>query len=140
MTLLKLKLQAQAFSGLGLALALVLFLACAKPPVITSLTADPNPVAPDSQTVLTVVARSPQGEALSYRWYTVESGSGTLGQPSDNTVTWTAGKLVGTYRVALRVLDEHLRAADDTLAIVVANSSRDSRTQGIEDSNEPRIP
>lgn len=116
------KPQAHAPLGLSLTLALGLFLACARPPVITSLTANPNPVAPDSTTELTAVVSSPDGEALTYYWYVVEPGSGMLGQPNGNSVTWTAGKIAGTYRVAVRVLDEHLRAADDTLAIVVANS------------------
>jgi hypothetical protein len=119
--MLRLRPQAQAFAGLGSALALGLLLACAKPPVITSLTADPNPVAPDAQTELTAVASSPNGEALTCHWYVVESGSGTLSQGTGNPVTWSAGKLAGTYHVALRVLDEHARVADDTLAIQVAS-------------------
>lgn len=119
--MLRLELQARASFVPGLALALGFFLACAKPPVITSLTADPNPVGPNAQTELTAVASSPNGEALTYHWYVVETGSGTLNQGSGNPVTWTAGKLAGTYHVALRVLDEHVRVADDTLAIQVAN-------------------
>jgi len=121
MSVLRLKPQARAFAGLGLALALGLFLACAKPPVIESATADPNPVGPNAQTELTAVASSPSSEALTYHWYVVETGSGTLSQGTGNPVTWTAGKLAGTYHVALRVLDEHARVADDTLAIQVAN-------------------
>jgi hypothetical protein len=106
----------------GYASGLVLILlACAKPPVITSVRATPNPVQPNSETEVSAVAGSPSGETITYHWYVVEPGSGTLLQNTGNPVIWAAGKLSGTFHVALRVLDQRARAADDTLAIEVAN-------------------
>ena len=98
-----------------------LFLACAKPPVITSVTATPNPVGPHAQAELSALASSPMGETVTYHWYIVEPGSGTLLQSVGNPVIYEAGKLSGTYHVALRVLDQHNRPADDTLEIEVRN-------------------
>jgi hypothetical protein len=100
---------------------LLLLLACAKPPVITSVTAAPNPVGPNARTQLTALASSPMGETVTYHWYIVEPGSGTLLQSVGNPVIYEAGKLAGFYHVALRVLDQHSRPADDTLEIEVAN-------------------
>jgi hypothetical protein len=106
-------------AGFGL-----LFLACAKPPVITSVSATPNPVGPYDQAELSALASSPMGETVTYHWYVVEPGSGTLLQNVGNPVIYEAGKLSGTYHVALRVLDQHSRPADDTLEIEVRNPCR----------------
>ena len=99
----------------------LLLLACAKPPVITSLTATPNPVGQNARTELSALASSPMGETVTYHWYVVEPGSGILLQNVGNPVIFEVGKLAGFYHVALRVLDQHSRPADDTLEIEVGN-------------------
>jgi len=104
--------------------ALALLAACAKPPVITSVKAVPNPVGQNAQSELSAVASSPMGETITHHWYLVEPGSGTLLQNTGNPVIWEAGKLAGIYHVALRVLDQHSRTADDTLEIEVSGPGR----------------
>jgi hypothetical protein len=99
----------------------LLLLACAKPPVITSMNATPNPVGPNARTELSALASSPMGETVTYHWYIVEPGSGVLLQNVGSPVIYEAGKLTGTYHVALRVLDQHARPADDTLEVEVRN-------------------
>jgi hypothetical protein len=88
--------------------------------VIASVKAVPNPVGQNAQTELSAVASSPMGEPVTYHWYVVEPGSGTLLQNTGNPVIWEAGKLAGVYHAALRVLDQHSRTADDTLEIEVS--------------------
>jgi hypothetical protein len=101
------------------ALCLVLFiLACDQPPLINGITANPNPVQQLGTCTITADANSPMGEVLTYHWTVVEPGGGAV-VPTDNPTTYTAPKLSGYYRVALRVLDSHARGADDTVEIQV---------------------
>jgi hypothetical protein len=104
------------------ALTLLLFLACARPPVITSLTANPNPVAPGGTSVVRALAHSPQGEDLTYYWYLVENGIGSLDSPAGDSILYHAPKLANTCHIAVRVLDSDLHHADDTLLMEIGNA------------------
>jgi len=100
----------------GLAV-LWLICACAKPPVITNIKANPNPVPQNGTSHITATASSPRSEQLSFYWHT--AGGGRVNDTRLDTTTYTAPKLSGSYPIALRVLDEHGRAADDTFYIDV---------------------
>jgi hypothetical protein len=55
---------------------------------------------------------------MTFHWTDVDAG-GELQQTTGNPVNWKAPKLTGSYRVALRVLDAHVRADEDTVTIQV---------------------
>lgn len=66
------------FTGALVALAITIWLGCGKddaptdphnnPPVITSLTADPDTFYMGNSTIITVTANDPDGDALNYNW------------------------------------------------------------------------
>ncbi len=83
------------FIGALVALAIAICLNCEKddkvidpgnqPPVITSLTADPDTFYMGSSTTITVIANDPDGDVLNYNWEThgqdllpISSGSNTI--------------------------------------------------------------
>jgi hypothetical protein len=69
-------------------------------------------------------AHSPLGEELTYYWYLVESGVGSLDSPAGDSILYHAPKLTNTCHIAVRVLDSDLRSADDTLLMEVGSSRR----------------
>ncbi len=66
------------FIGALIALAMAVWLSCGKddkatdpqnrPPVITSVTADPDTFYMGNSTIITVIASDPDGDALNYNW------------------------------------------------------------------------
>lgn len=84
--------------GALVALAIVIWLGCGKddaptdpqnhPPVITSITADPDTFYADGSTIITVIAEDPEGDPLNYNWEA--HGQDLLPMPSDsNTIELT---------------------------------------------------
>jgi hypothetical protein len=71
------------------------------PPIITALTADPNPVVPSSSCQLRCVSEDADGDDLTYEW--AREGGDISGEGSE--VTWTAPGAVGTYTVTVVVTD-----------------------------------
>ncbi len=82
-------------TGALVALALTIWFGCGKddaptdpqnnPPVITSMTADPDTFYMGSSTTITVIANDPDGDALNYNWEThgldllpISGGSNTI--------------------------------------------------------------
>ena len=72
-----------------------------KPPVISSLTADPDSVEVNGTSDLVCVATDPDGDSLIYNW---EIAAGSISVTGSN-VTWTAPSSEGTYSVSCTVDD-----------------------------------
>ncbi len=66
-----------------------------KPPVITSLSIEPMYVEPQKKATVTCVANDPNGDPLTYRWWT------SLGrfEGAGSTVTWVAPIHTGEYEI-----------------------------------------
>jgi len=71
------------------------------PPIITALTADPNPVRQSSRCEVSCIASDPDGDQLSYEWSS--EGSDISGEGP--MVDWTAPGATGTYTVTVVVMD-----------------------------------
>lgn len=95
---------------------LVLVVSCTLPPVIEDIQASRWTINQNDTLYLTAVVTSESG--VSYYW-SVASGGGDLDQPNANPVMFTAPKLAGPSRIALRVVDAHAVAADDTVTVIV---------------------
>lgn len=91
-------------------------LSCDQPPVIERVVLSRTPVPPSDTVTVTAIARSPMGDALTYRWTVVR---GTTIDPVGNPVVFKTSKVSGYDTVALLVLDSHAREATDTVAIEV---------------------
>ena len=88
-------------------------------PVILSLTADPKKIDLGATTQLTCIATDPDDDTLSYIW------TSTYGPiiGDDSTVTWTAPENEGYYYVSCMVDDGRGGQAEDSVGIVVQDSS-----------------
>jgi len=80
------------------------------PPVITSLTANPNPVPPQGQSELTCIASDSDGEITQYEWTadagTFQNGTATQIVPAPvNTIVWTAPAESGYSNITVTVYD-----------------------------------
>ncbi|MFC1861457.1 PKD domain-containing protein [Chloroflexota bacterium] len=85
------------------------------PPVIESVTADPEVVLRNETTVFTCVASDPDGDELSYDWIAPIgsfSGEGSI-------VTWTAPTACTTYTVTVNVADDYGGEANKNFEIRV---------------------
>ena len=85
-------------------------------PIIESLTASEDHVAPASSCQVKCVASDPDGNELSYEWSTNRgsiSGNGSI-------ITWTAPDTVGTYTITAVVTDSHGGESKGSLRINVA--------------------
>ena len=102
--------------SLAAGVVVLFILACNVPPVIEQITISRNPIGQNDTTTLTATVSSNSG--VSYHWYVV-NGGGTLDQPNNNPVVFTAPKLVGICTLALRVVDAQTLASDDTVTITV---------------------
>jgi hypothetical protein len=82
----------------------IIIVACKKnePPVINSVTANPDSVTPGQATTLTVNADDPDGDVLTYTW---AATSGTLSSTSGSSVTWTAPVVIGNYTITVTAED-----------------------------------
>ena len=86
-----------------------------QPPSITSLTADPDAVAPGEASTVTCVADDSDGDTLSYAW---EYTGGYL-QGTGSTVTWIAPSVANTYTVKVTVSDGNGGTDENSVAISV---------------------
>ena len=79
-------------------------------PVISSVTANPNPTSPGLATPLTCIASDPDGEITQYEW-TADGGAfpnGTLTEivpAPENTIEWSAPTQSGYYNITITVYD-----------------------------------
>jgi hypothetical protein len=89
-----------------------------RPPVITSLSADPDTLEPLQETSITCVATDADGDDLYYTWGT----DGPAGSGSGATVTWRAPEEGAIYSVWVEVSDGKVPVAD-TLEIFVTGST-----------------
>ena len=81
------------------------------PPVISSVTANPNPASPGGRSGLTCIASDPDGAITYYEWW-ADGGafpngttSQTLTAPT-NTIEWSAPAETGYYNIAVTVYDD----------------------------------
>lgn len=104
-------------------------------PVITSLTASPKTIEPNTSTTITCVATDPDGDLLTYRWFNPEGiwghleGTGTVVvlpppnlvvEGTVNVVTWIAPDTPGEYIIEVNVRDTRYGDASETVTITVA--------------------
>ncbi len=87
-----------------------------QPPVISSLTAEPQSLPPGGSSTITVVASDPDGDPLSFSW----SASGGSISGSGAQVTWTAPEVAGTYTVTVTVSDGKGGSDSASVSISVA--------------------
>ncbi|MCC7140822.1 MAG: SUMF1/EgtB/PvdO family nonheme iron enzyme [Candidatus Eisenbacteria bacterium] len=109
----------QLFVGL---LLVVLVAACGKdkpllhatndPPVISALTADPDPVRTNSFSTLRVTASDPEGDSLRYSW-SAAANQGSFDTPdsTEAQTRWRAPTVPGTVRLTATVSDGTLSAS-----------------------------
>lgn len=74
-----------------------------QPPVIESLLANPPSVEPGGQSRITVSARDPEGDSLTYTWSA--TGGALSGTTGPDEKIWTAPNTPGTYRITVSVTD-----------------------------------
>jgi len=86
-----------------------------QPPVIDSLTAEPQRVKKAMTSAIECTARDPDGDVLSYTWSA--SGGNTSGEGS--AATWVAPNAFGTYTITVTVSDGRGGEATETIEIVV---------------------
>ena len=92
-----------------------------QPPVISSLTADPDIVEIEGTSTLTCIANDPDGDNLTYTW---ESASGTI-DGTGHIVTWTAPSTEGTYSVSCKVEDGNGGQDIEIINITVFDLTKD---------------
>ena len=74
-----------------------------RPPVISSLTANPAAVQAGGHSTVTVRASDPDGNPISYSW---GASGGTLSSPRNrSSITWTAPQTPGAYTITVTVSD-----------------------------------
>jgi hypothetical protein len=88
-----------------------------RPPIINSLIANADWVAPSGSLQVKCEAEDPDGDEISYEW--TASGGDVSG--SGAIVNWTAPGAVGTYTIAVVVTDGY--GAEDTLSLTVSVAS-----------------
>ena len=86
-----------------------------KPPAISDLRAEPQLVQPLGKAQVVREASDPESDNLSYRW----DASGGILEGSANTVSWTAPKESGSYKVTVVVSDGKGGAATGDTSITV---------------------
>jgi hypothetical protein len=87
-----------------------------RPPVITSLEAQPEKVIPLESCQITCNATDPNGDALSYEW--TATGGNIIGTGA--VVNWTAPREVGTYNVTVIVKDGYSGQDTRFVSLIVA--------------------
>jgi len=113
-----------------------LFLACEEletllanqEPIIKSLVAARDRLAPLDTTTVQVEAEDPEGEAIAISW---RSEAGTLSSTSGARVVWTAPATAGKFRISVQVTDASNKKAESavTITVVAAESPRVEITQ-----------
>lgn len=102
-----------------------------RPPVISSLTANPTSVQPGGSSTVTVTASDPDRDPLTYSW--TANGGRVSPSSSRRSVTWTAPQTPVTYRVTVTVRDSQGgRASRSVDIIVVALPSPPREDIGVE--------
>lgn len=101
-------------------IAMLVASACCPPPnqapTITSLTANPESVAPGDSSTITCVASDTDGDTLTYTW---TSTGGTI-SGTGSIVTWLAPSVEGTYSISVTVDDGRGGTDTDAVAVTVA--------------------
>ncbi|MDP2755168.1 MAG: PKD domain-containing protein [Nitrospirota bacterium] len=89
-------------------------------PVISSLTANPSTVNPNSTSTVTCSASDPDNDPLTYSW---AATGGTILPGSGSVATWTAPSTSGTYTVTCTVSDGKGGTASKGVNITVTEST-----------------
>jgi hypothetical protein len=87
------------------------------PPVITSLVAPADWIAPSGSVQVTCNATDPDGDELTYEWTATAGNVSGAGSAAN----WTAPQEVGIYDITVVVKDSHGDSATDSLHISVAS-------------------
>lgn len=89
-----------------------------RPPVIESLSMSPNSVEPQRNGIVTCVASDPDGDPLTYEWWT------ELGriEGEGNVVTYVGARYVGEYKVEVHVRDNKGGNTIETITVTVAEN------------------
>jgi hypothetical protein len=87
-----------------------------RPPVIQGITMDPDSVEPLKNATLTCMATDPDGDPLTYSWWT------ELGRidGKGNVVTYVGARYVGEYEVEVHVRDDRGGNAVEKIKVTVA--------------------
>ena len=96
-----------------------------QPPVISSLTANPDTVEASHNTIITCMAIDQDDDQLTYKWVTTGgkiSGSGSM-------VSWTAPAIADTYTVTCTVSDG--RGGEDSQSVTVLVSGLNQITRPV---------
>jgi hypothetical protein len=96
-----------------------------KPPIINSVTADPDWTTPLGKVQVTCNATDPDGDELSYAWLTDAgdiSGTGAV-------VTWTAPEAGGDHSVIVMVTDGYGGSAMSGVGIDVSSAAQAANTE-----------
>ena len=102
-----------------------------RPPVITSLEAEPERVIPLGSCQITCNATDPDGNALSYEW--TATGGNIIGTGA--VVNWTAPQQVGTYNITVVVKDGY--GGEDTRFVPIVALAPPSIENLIVTAQEP---
>ena len=95
-------------------------------PIITSLEADAEWIAPSSSLQMTCTASDPDGDALSYEWITTGGGISGTGAAA----IWTAPEEVGMYDITV-VVDDHHGGKDTAFRTLIASNGRPPTIQNL---------
>jgi hypothetical protein len=102
----------------------VLCIVCSKnePPVITSISVNPDDIYPNEEATLTVNAEDPDGDELAFTW---SATSGNLSSTSGQVVDWKAPGDPGSYTVTV-VAEDEAEAADTASKSIRVESNPDT--------------
>jgi len=95
-------------------------------PIITSLEAESEWIAPSGSLQITCIASDPDGDELSYEWITTGgdiSGTGAV-------VAWTAPREVGMYDITV-VVDDHHGGKDTAFLTLIASNGPPPSVQNL---------
>jgi subtilisin-like proprotein convertase family protein len=99
-----------------------------KPPVIFTITAQPDSVTPGQGTTLTVEAEDPDNDELTYTW---SAASGTLSSATGSSVIWTAPTSTGSYSITVKAEDPGELSDEASKTIKVYQSTVYGYTEGV---------
>jgi len=89
------------------------------PPKILSMTAYPNPIVRNTNSIITVKAADPEAGLLNYEYRVAQGPSGAVVLGQNEQATFTSPNTTGTAVIQVTVYDEHRAKTQGTLEIKV---------------------